>query len=134
MSDGLLEAQTAVLSRLVEAVEAPHRERRRERLQAEAAASSPPLFGLFRGERALRRALSMWGGQFAALWTVTVPSEYLSAVCDCQTRREWPLVRCVCGSATVLEDCEPLGCTGGCGRFFLALPGSVRVYCPEAAA
>ena len=63
---------------------------------------------------------------YVLLWKGAVPAEHLSTVCDAETRREWPLVRCRCGVATTLERFSPRECEGSCGRWFLALEHEVR--------
>lgn len=86
------------------------------------------LFGGERGQTMLMRTLP----RYVSLWERQVPHEHLSAVCDAQTRKEWPVVLCSCGLSTSLELYAPRDCD--CGRWFLALSSeNVRVYRPAEA-
>lgn len=86
---------------------------------------------LFAGEPAqtmLMRTLP----RYVSLWERQVPQDHLSAVCDAETRQEWPVVLCSCGLSVSLELYSPRECE--CGRWFLALTAAnVRAYRPPAA-
>lgn len=116
---------------VVELERGGHERRARERTERSdelhrtfSAVGGLPSSWFFAGEDGLRRLMRI--PAFAAMWKGVVPPENLSAVCDAQTRQEWPLVRCRCGSSTSLERFYPRECIGDCGRSFLALEQTVR--------
>jgi hypothetical protein len=113
-------AQTDALSRVASALEAPGRAEKRRGLNA----AFPPLFRLFGGERGFRALLGM--ADVADACACVVPASHVEVVLD-RARAEHRLVRCVCGSSTLLEVWCPVGCSGACGRWFVDVVSSVRV-------
>jgi hypothetical protein len=121
--DELQEMQVGALQRLATVLETPARERRERELEA----AFPEMFSIFAGERGVKTLLRLGG--CARLWEKTVPETHLATVCDVADRHEWPLVKCVCGAATVVAADElPVACAGDCGRWFLGLGANVCVH------
>lgn len=102
-------------------------DRRQEERFREQKAALPPLRRVFAGERGTKLMITAIPG-FLALWEKVVPGRFVDGVCDLQSGREWPLLRCPCGASTVLDEMAPIECVGGCGRWFLWTGDLVRVH------
>lgn len=123
-AEGAVIKQTAALERLTAAVEALARQASSAETEALRSLPSAPMFAGKKGTILLLQSIP----GFAALWTNTVPDEYVVQCSNVLSHQEKTLLACVCGSSTVLVYGRPVWCEGGCRRCFLKLEADVRVH------